>query len=1145
MKKLFIITVLFITKNIMYAQGGGIGIPLTGNQTPVSLPLAPEAYSLLKFDINPVNLNTGIPDITESLYTFSVDDYIKLNIDLRYHPSGLRVQETSGLVGQGWNIFSPGIISRETNGLPDEKFTYGILNNGFINALNTYGLSAPQATKYLYDSKVGKEDVEYDIFHFNFLNHSGSFKLNNNGSYASYIGTSGNYHIHFEMVDNILKFTITDDRGYSYVFDKKIPGYDSRTLERVLNYEHSCDGPLSTLVSNELNPSSIWYLTKIKNPQGVILCTFSYDANTELPPQTIIENYNVRLGGIVTDVKGLGISGECEDGTIYCNHKSLLPLNERTVIQNTPALALTKIEVPGKGTVDYEIINHRIQSISIKNTSNTLIKKIAFNYLSFPSTQRHFLNTVTIKNRLESHVYKYGFEYYDLASFPGKTSEITDFWGYYNAKASSDLIIRSNDIITDTKRTDKEAVKTGSLTKILLPTGGYKDFEFESNTYSKELSNPDMIFDADENKEYTSKNESKTIFNATQTIPNGLIYFQHFQNINMNFSATQFQRLDDVAAVRVRLVPIKLTPANPGFITQAEIDNAEEEDESNTILARPAIDLHIANGTTTSNNFYTQGYYKIVYTFNMNGVLQWYPVNYNLSIIYYNLIDNIRYNYGGGLRIKKISLSEGTDVYSKNYDYHKIINNNQPPIPLGPLSSTISSGEIINTPIYKKTHSYNYLSVSTVNTLTGPIGYAASQNYLSANNLGYSSVNVIKGSIVNYKNVKVTDNKGKVENTFSVYSDYPDISFASVFSPMYKFRNQDYKVGLLLNDKIYNSSNQILKETNYEYDIRDFSKDLLYKVIDNNGGCFLQNGPLSYRVKNYDAFMNSQNASPHPSTECGHPLSNAIMLGSEVKYGFAGVKKINETENLNGISIEKSSENLYNTRYYIINNKIIQPSGENQETTYKYAHEKGNTQLINANIIGIPLEVSVTEKETPSAGATLVSKSETKYDDALHLFPSSAISYNLASGIASTQVTFNKYDVKGNILQYTAKDGIPTSIIWGYNGTQPIAKIEGAVYDDIKNNPLITAIINASDADAANPATESSLIAALDALRNDVNFKSFQMATFTYDPLIGVTTLTPPSGIREIYRYDSANRLEKIIDDEGKILKEYKYNYKP
>jgi YD repeat-containing protein len=52
------------------------------------------------------------------------------------------------------------------------------------------------------------------------------------------------------------------------------------------------------------------------------------------------------------------------------------------------------------------------------------------------------------------------------------------------------------------------------------------------------------------------------------------------------------------------------------------------------------------------------------------------------------------------------------------------------------------------------------------------------------------------------------------------------------------------------------------------------------------------------------------------------------------------------------------------------------------------------------------------------------------------------------------------------------------------------------------------------------------------------------VTTYTYDPLIGVTSITPPSGIRESYIYDSANRLQKVIDVNGKVLKEMKYNYK-
>jgi YD repeat-containing protein len=52
------------------------------------------------------------------------------------------------------------------------------------------------------------------------------------------------------------------------------------------------------------------------------------------------------------------------------------------------------------------------------------------------------------------------------------------------------------------------------------------------------------------------------------------------------------------------------------------------------------------------------------------------------------------------------------------------------------------------------------------------------------------------------------------------------------------------------------------------------------------------------------------------------------------------------------------------------------------------------------------------------------------------------------------------------------------------------------------------------------------------------------ISTYAYDPLIGVTSITPPSGVREIYKYDSANRLQSVVDVNGKILKEYQYNYK-
>ncbi|MBK1895113.1 hypothetical protein JHL15_05000, partial [Chryseobacterium sp. YIM B02567] len=222
------------------------------------------------------------------------------------------------------------------------------------------------------------------------------------------------------------------------------------------------------------------------------------------------------------------------------------------------------------------------------------------------------------------------------------------------------------------------------------------------------------------------------------------------------------------------------------------------------------------------------------------------------------------------------------------------------------------------------------------------------------------------------------------------------------------------------------------------------------------------------------------------------------------------------------------------------------PDGTVNETNYQYAHEKGNQKLIAANMIGIPLETKVIQKQNDSDAGKTISRSETKYDDPANLFPTSVISYDMQNNALSTEITYNKYDTKGNIQQYTTKDGVPTAIVWGYNNTQPIAKVQGATYDQLVSLGVVTAIVNASDQDAANPANEPALITALDTFRKNSGLSTYQVSTYTYDPLIGVTSITPPSGIREVYIYDTANRLKEIRQDSktGNLVKEFKYNYK-
>ena len=333
------------------------------------------------------------------------------------------------------------------------------------------------------------------------------------------------------------------------------------------------------------------------------------------------------------------------------------------------------------------------------------------------------------------------------------------------------------------------------------------------------------------------------------------------------------------------------------------------------------------------------------------------------------------------------------------------------------------------------------------------------------------------------------------------------------------------------------------------------------KVIDNKNKLNLLKNSLSTFTVSYPgmvAFSVDFDIVEHIVTSFGTPVET-YHVTNEI-YSIESAKLENDTSEITDYLYGKKiiTTTKYNYSDTDINKPInlqstenILPSGEKIKTSYSYAHEKGNQFMIDKNMVGIPLETIVTQ--TVGSSAKTLSKSETLYPISQSeaniktsglVLPTSALSYDLQN-IPSTDITYDKYDLKGNLQQYTTKDGVSTTIIWGYNQTQPIAKIEGAKLSDIQQS-FIDSIVNASDTDASAVPNndESALLSALDSFRNNSVLSGYQMTTYTYDPLIGVRSITPPSGIRELYKYDSANRLESIKDADGKLLKEFKYNYK-
>jgi hypothetical protein len=357
----------------------------------------------------------------------------------------------------------------------------------------------------------------------------------------------------------------------------------------------------------------------------------------------------------------------------------------------------------------------------------------------------------------------------------------------------------------------------------------------------------------------------------------------------------------------------------------------------------------------------------------------------------------------------------------------------------------------------------------------------------------------------------------------------------------------------ILFKKEYTNTKELLAETTYSYNNTPARFSQHTRIVEINGRPF---GPVpmgwnaqgqaldntcdvvntsAYKLYSYNHYLDSETRKDY--------LNNEIVITS-TKY----IYDASDDDRL------KKEETTYP------DNKVI-------SKIYQYANDAAinNQYLIGKNMVGIPL---VTEtKKTDNITNKILTRWETTYPNsqadadintAGMPLPKSVLSHNLkdlnsSSPSSSTQITYNLYDSKGNILQYTGKDGKPTTIIWGYGQTLPIAKIEGGTYTNVMAalgagssssayTTLPVYIKSNADIDASS---ELLLIEALDDVRKTPALTNYSITTYTYNPLVGVTSITPPNGIRETYAYDVANRLEKVVDNQDKIVKEYKYNNAP
>ncbi len=404
-------------------------------------------------------------------------------------------------------------------------------------------------------------------------------------------------------------------------------------------------------------------------------------------------------------------------------------------------------------------------------------------------------------------------------------------------------------------------------------------------------------------------------------------------------------------------------------------------------------------------------------------------------------------------------------------------------------------------------------------------------NY-ATNNPGWQ-LSTIGGKAVGYSHVQevVENYKDSSKNYKTVYeyffdpdsfeADWTSYNSNSLVNMSYPIFNPER--GLLRKKEYYNNDNKLIK------------KDSLVYNFD------------SYFNRNSSIALNQQML--YRGVEIA--LSNKICAGNcifefeyfpfEIRTYWIQNKKTISTEYFPNGNVVTTTENIYNPDYkHLYPTNTITTTSKNETITTEYQYppdlvgqEDYMTELKEANRISEPVVVK------QKVDGTYISEVHNQYNLFSGIIQKSAVhqkrgnGINIKTSIADRKITYDSYDTKGNLTQYTLENGIPVTIIWGYGGQYPVAKIEGAALSQISNATILN--LNTKT-------TDSELLTAITALRTA--HKDAMITGYLYKPLVGVTQIIQPNGMTEKYHYDAANRLKSIVNDQNEVIKTFEYNYK-
>ena len=765
------------------------------------VPPSPQASSISKFVENEVSLSTGTVNVNVPIYEVALDD-VTLNINLAYNTKGVLVAENASDVGLGWTLNAGGVITRQVRGRPDEKYM-GYMTFNFVEELQNNS-TLRQTIGNL--NQTGNNPVYLDfipdMYHVTFLGRTIKFIFDNKTKKTVTQPKSDlNVEVNFNHgTYEINGFKITDERGTQYLFTTYSDMFFKRSSLSDSNDE---------TIPEDQNIKTSWYLQSITTTKGKII-TFDYDLTNIFTFSKV-------------DVKSPVLDSKLYRSTIkQYSVKSITHPQGKILFEKS---AQDRLDLNGSKKIDnIKILDNKFQLVKkiqlnhAYSTSNTQGIDPLLLSLDPQSSKRLFLNSVEIKNKNDIKVSSYSFEY-DSKVLPNIHSTSIDYWGYYNGFSNPNNLLATTGV---RRETVLPYARAGSLKKIIYPTGGFTEFEYDLNYaklpdfagthYLRDFYKDSNIFNQNTLGLMKNNNYFKTYNNDTNPGAQGYyevpfeVKGEAGQKIGVSLSA---------------LLGSNCTPDlnTLGCNTQIRIYTAGNNqiislitEVSQTINLDPgSYYIRVSNPAFTYHDAFIDPFGFENNPFQI--ILKWSDVKMDLP---YGFI-------GGGLRIKSIVNNDGNTSIKKSYDYTGI--------------NGKTTGFLLGLP-----NTYSYRSGS----------FAQSQNLISSltTQPDYSLSSYDNQGVVAYQQVSefISENSAAKGTTIYTFTAFRDQAEHYKFPYFYAI-DFGYLRGLPLKIEYKDDNNNTLKIVEHEYRFNNSNHPFV--CFDDNHAntpetCGAQNDILTY-----------------------------------------------------------------------------------------------------------------------------------------------------------------------------------------------------------------------------------------------------------------------------------------------------------